>query len=1658
MPAMATLRTCTGALLAALLGVFPAHADEAFPVEARPTSLLRGSRAHPAVVLALRLLRPLDVNETLLVHAGAVPPVTVRLPRNAAGETVFVPLPIAPGAYAVAAQVEVRTARAAAGPLHASVPVDVPRPGEGWVVHLIPGFHYDPVWWNTQANYTETGAQMGSDVGPGLDLMDDYLALLRAEPTATVALHQLPYLKTYLEARPWRGADLRAAVRSGRAALAGGTYNELASTLVGPEVVVRSAVYGALFQREVLGGRGRTFWQCDVFGHDPSFPSLMAATGHQAGAFARGPFHQWGAPREQVNFPSEFLWMGPDGNSILTHYMTGHYGYAYGPLAALVRLDSTLSPRARHARWESALAGIFEDLKRPALTHHILAPMHSDFVRPVRGLEAILAHWNATYLSPRIEMSTPERFFAAVRAEVDRRDLVVPVITRDMNPIYTGCAVSFADLKIAQRDCERALRDAEILATWAGLEGTPYPAPALDRAWRQLLFAAHHDGVTGSMSDQVYVDLMYAYRDAFELANGVRDRAAAQLCTALGLPDGGRGAVWNTLAAPRDGVPAAGVVMPGPPALREHPAHETGANTWKIENETLAIIIDLERGGTLASLRDKHAGRELLRGPGAELVAIAEHENLPGHGEGPWHLAPTGERRGGTGARARRIANDDPHAVTVETVHPEYTQRQTYALRPGVPWLEMCTEILDWRGRNTLLRVEFPLAAPGGRPVYDTAAGVIARPYARDVATGSDPWTLDQTAQRWVDWGTTCTLEVWEGGTLRDRRSLGVGEIVLDAEAPRALAEAANRMAKALVQSGVTTTVTHADRRRYGDLAFDSNFPDFRILLGAPRRLLPRFGLGEHDPVARAAYLAADSVAIPIVVVPGVALVDSLVAELAATHAIRIPASQADLGPPRIAADGGVALFNRGSVSVHASAAGTLSLNLMRSCTGWPAGVWIDAPRRRLPDGAPFETMHGSARFEYALYPHAGDWRAAQVPAVARDYDEPLWIMTADGLRALPGGAIAAGDAGNTAAAGAAAMGFIEVQPEGVQLMACKPAGFAAATWTTPVAKAAAPVTRVVLRLWNGTGRAEVARVRVRHATGRAWLATALEEAGARVRAQDGVLSIPLGPHAYQSVICEVKARPRVSATPAASPVPDAAAYWLENRSEGTDWNGLLTLSPESRDVAWRDGSAATRVFVVNNHRRETAHVRLDATAGAAVEVRLGARHVAVAPGKAVSVTLQVRAAVAGTEPDGAVQIRATWGGTADSVAVSSAVWIRPARGAPATPGFEVRTETPVVAATGALRATLVNHSATPVTGEFSWITPRIAWEAVQAWRVQVTLPAHGTQTVVSAVRGAAVTWAMPRFTAAGRLAYGATAQITPDSQRVLLRSAVDRLRVRAGGSTTLRAEAVSVGGLTRDAGLALAVPSGFTKRIVERRFAADSSGTRLESTFEVNANAGARDAVLELRAPPSGRVTVPINVVPVLHSRPRGAAEVIDGDLAEWSDGEFTAVTSPLGTARAAVRWSSDGLLFAFAVQDESFVQTHTGGDIWSGDSVQMGLTVVPSNEIGYDAHVVEFGVARSVDGPLVWCWYGGAGGHTGRVEAAAAAVRTDGDWTRYEAWLPARTLAGIPLAAGTVLGFSYIANDDDGAGFRGAIQWTRGMSGGKDASAFGDLILEKE
>ncbi|MCL5837270.1 hypothetical protein M5Z93_10980, partial [Neisseria meningitidis] len=147
----------------------------------------------------------------------------------------------------------------------------------------------------------------------------------------------------------------------------------------------------------------------------------------------------------------------------------------------------------------------------------------------------------------------------AVRAELAKRGWVPSPQTRDMNPIYTGKDVSYIDTKQANRAAENAVLEAERFAVFAALlTGAEYPQAALAKAWVQLAYGAHHDAITGSESDQVYLDLLTGWRDAWELGRAARDNSLRLLSGAVAASHD-RVVVWNPLTQRRTDIVTARV-------------------------------------------------------------------------------------------------------------------------------------------------------------------------------------------------------------------------------------------------------------------------------------------------------------------------------------------------------------------------------------------------------------------------------------------------------------------------------------------------------------------------------------------------------------------------------------------------------------------------------------------------------------------------------------------------------------------------------------------------------------------------------------------------------------------------------------------------------------------------------------------------------------------------------------------------------------------------------------------------------------------------------------------------------------------------------------------------------------------------------------------
>ena len=1141
----------------------------------------------------------------------------------------------------------------------------------GWRMFMISHFHYDPVWWNTQAAYTETwGTAIQYRVPfqePGLALVKAHLEACRRDPDYKFVLAELDYLKPYWAVFPEDRAYIRQLLAEGRLEFMGGTYNEPNTNLTSDESTIRNAIYGVAYQRDVLGGSPATAWQLDAFGHSPQFPAIMANAGITSSSWARGPFHEWGphwvrgpartgfenlAPgdKPQMQFASEFEWVAPSGRGLLTSFQANHYSAGWWMDAATTLEEAELEVHR-----------LFTDLAALAATKNVLLPVGTDYSPPNKWLTAIHRDWARRYVWPKFLAAIPREFFEAVREERGATGRSFTPQTRDMNPIYTGKDVSFIDTKQAQRIAENTLLAAEKFGSLAMLLGARFPSHAVDKAWRQLLFGAHHDGITGSELDQVYLDLLGGWREALELGEASLDGAlrylAARVDTAgegqpvvvfnpmawartdvgrvvVELTDGAAGIelrdesgsgvpfVVEAIEPGNDRAPARGRIAflaRDVPALgyrtyralsSPRPLDETA---WRatdgdaIENEGFRLVVDRGLGGTIRSLYDTRAGKELIL-PGRvanEILAYREYPNHPIFGEGPWHLTPAGSWSSSSERPAEAVVEVSAigRRVIVEGEIEGCRLRQEMILYDGVDRVEFTTRLDGFAGHDRLFRVRFPIDVEGGRPVSEVGNAVIARPFGfPNVDVGQAPFTLDNPAYNWFGLGATALVELRPTGTPEEgprATAIGVAEVIVVDD--MAYDDAVRDLVVALVRQGITSTVTRHDGSRYGVLHIDSNLPDVRLVIGGRGenafldRLLEEAGQSYADELARQLSEAGsarmwvpaevapgrrpepipdlrDVRDLPVLVVSGVdstrttQAVEALIADLTDGVVVVEQPSELDEVAGHVD-DHTIAVLNRGLPGFNVEADGSLYLSLLRSCSGWPSGVWIDPPRRSLPDGSNFQFQHWSHTFEYALTSSAGDWRAGQTVRSGHEFNNPLIVRVPDPHQ---------GEMPATAS-------LIRVEPSSVVLTAVKPAG-------NPLARMAGPdvdpANGLVLRLYESAGRSTTARIACAWPIGGAEFTNVAEEGHRSLTVVDGSVAVELEPFEIATLQIKPTIRPDAPTGAELGPGREAAqpvfsGYWLHNK--GPAPMGYQPLTVQVRP--WRlegPGPYVVRVIVAS--------------------------------------------------------------------------------------------------------------------------------------------------------------------------------------------------------------------------------------------------------------------------------------------------------------------------------------------------------------------------------------------------------------------------------------------------------------------------------------------
>ena len=305
-----------------------------------------------------------------------------------------------------------RHRREPGGGLRAERAATVSTGEPGWTMWMVSHFHYDPVWWSTQGQFTESRIFLPDadghvpDTRVAFELVRLHLDEARRDPDYKFVLAEIDYLKPHFDAHPEDRADLLTFIKAGRIEIVGGTYNEPNTNLTCAESTIRNAIYGLAFQREVLGADPSTAWMLDAFGLDPAFPGLMAAAGMTESSWARGPFHQWGpngwsAATERMQFAVRVRVAVP-GRSRPADQLHGQ------PLRrGLGHQHAADLEAAEQAAYEQ-----FRQLAPVAATRNVMLPVGADHVIPSRWVTAIHRDWNERYVWPRFVTALPREFFA----------------------------------------------------------------------------------------------------------------------------------------------------------------------------------------------------------------------------------------------------------------------------------------------------------------------------------------------------------------------------------------------------------------------------------------------------------------------------------------------------------------------------------------------------------------------------------------------------------------------------------------------------------------------------------------------------------------------------------------------------------------------------------------------------------------------------------------------------------------------------------------------------------------------------------------------------------------------------------------------------------------------------------------------------------------------------------------------------------------------------------------------------------------------------------------------------------------------------------------------------------------------------------------------
>jgi 2-O-(6-phospho-alpha-D-mannosyl)-D-glycerate hydrolase len=825
-------------------------------------------------------------------------------------------------------------------------------------VGIVPHTHWDREWY---APFQVFRARL-------VRLLDELLPLLEHDLSYARFLldGQTVVVDDYLEVRPAAAETLRRLAATGR--LSVGPWMVLMDEfMVSGETIVRDLQLG-LRRAVELGGAMPVGYLPDMFGHIAQMPQILRLAGFEHAVVWRG------VPATVTQ--TAFTWEAPDGSAVRAEYLYGSYSNGRD----LPDDAKQLVARARSYELELGPARL------PGGS--MLLMNGTDHQMPQPWLGRVVAEANEIQDDYRFVVTSlaeylpeqPTEGLTTVRGELrsGARANVLMGVASNRVDVHQACAVA-----------ERALeRRAEPLSALF-VPADRYPGAHLGIAWQKVVENSAHDSSCACSDDEVVDQVMVRYREARQIGDVLAREAMRQLATEVDTPAGST-LVANPTQAGRGGVLSVNVPGEGPfhfvtPDGEARPTQTLGLLTGEgfstiVSGQKVRWVIEMMNGPEFAGERIGHYDMNEADDGALELTFRGAHPGQPHIDltELRDELVRLGDE--GKTIRFRVMAAPVQEAIFAADDVPGFGWR-SYTVAPGKGPTTAVTSgpsALD----NEHLHVELD---GDGTYSVTTSDGLTVRGLGRlvDGGDGGDTYNYSPPAEDLVvDRPEHVEVTALESGPVRAR-------VRIDSTyrwPTHAIGDerSCSRRADDTTPVAVHTTLELRTGERFLRVHTELDNPcrDHRLRAHFP---LPAPVTGSH---AECAF----------------AVVDRGLSAEGGPNEFGLPTFVSRRFVDASNGSTGLAIVHDGLleyelVSDDAKQSDEMALTLLRA-TGYLSRLQLSM--RASPAGYPYPLegpqMLGRRTFDYALLPHRGDWRDANLYNAADEVLVPLERIRAGGV------------------------------------------------------------------------------------------------------------------------------------------------------------------------------------------------------------------------------------------------------------------------------------------------------------------------------------------------------------------------------------------------------------------------------------------------------------------------------------------------------------------------------------------------------------------------------------------------------------------------------------------------------------------------------------